>query len=521
MAPEAQNTNTKKRKATTEAATNHPKRQRSPPVTTENGDRSELASICDQIQTQLKLYKEAGSLQDQKNAINSLVLMFSRLLAEGQIHPQTTSSVGNVVAKWLLERYEEFRGLLLGNFMNAPHLQGDNALHVLMRLFKQEVGAVDSASHLSWTKSYFVSIIQTLLRRRVDEGSGLAFGKHYVRKYREIKSFFFSAAKRIMGIGVESLDPGEVASRLIDIFLVGDITPEDDQDATFLHDSPPKKVVAMVEGRTNGKDAAEVWTSIMKGTMSKHLRKRILQAIPHHVVPWFPRKEALMDFLSDSFDAGGSTSLMALAGLLNLIQEKGLDYPQLYTKLYSQLDCHTLHSKHRSRFLRLLQRALGSSHLPAALVASFIKRMSRLCLFAPPSAIVAIIPWVYNLLKAHQACRFLVHRATRAGETSSSEEKETTDPFNMNERDPMESNAIDSSLWELETLQSHYHPNVSAIASIISQQFLKQTYNLEDFLDHTYGSVSCSPLADRVSANHACLDDGSRAIEGPDQNTCR
>jgi U3 small nucleolar RNA-associated protein 19 len=60
------------------------------------------------------------------------------------------------------------------------------------------------------------------------------------------------------------------------------------------------------------------------------------------------------------------------------------------------------------------------------------------------------------------------------------------DPFDMSQTDPMATDAIESSLWELESLQSHYHPNVASLAKIISEQFTKQAYNLEDFLDHSY-----------------------------------
>ena len=45
------------------------------------------------------------------------------------------------------------------------------------------------------------------------------------------------------------------------------------------------------------------------------------------------------------------------------------------------------------------------------------------------------------------------------------------------------------SIWEIETLQNHYHPNVATLAGIISDQFTKQSYTLEDFLDHSYASV--------------------------------
>ena len=186
---------------------------------------------------------------------------------------------------------------------------------------------------------------------------------------------------------------------------------------------------------------------------------------------------------------------MALSGVFYLIEQRNLDYPSFYKKLYSLLGSGILHSKHRSKFFRLLDTFLGSTHLPAVLVASFIKRLSRLTLYAPPSGIVVVVPWIYNLLKKHPSCTFMIHRETRTAEEKELLENEgLSDPFNMDEEDPMETDAIESSLWEIVMLQSHYHPNVATLAKIISEQFTKHAYNLEDFLDHSYGSVSISTL---------------------------
>lgn len=63
------------------------------------------------------------------------------------------------------------------------------------------------------------------------------------------------------------------------------------------------------------------------------------------------------------------------------------------------------------------------------------------------------------------------------------------DLFDPSETDPMLTRAIDSSLWELETLTTHYHPNVATLAKIIGEQFTKREYQLEDFLDHSYASL--------------------------------
>lgn len=249
-----------------------------------------------------------------------------------------------------------------------------------------------------------------------------------------------------------------------------------------------KKVNAKVHNvNAHKKLAQELWMNVLSRTLSRSQRKTILNMMTTHIVPWFNRNELLMDFLTDSFNAGGSLSLAALSGLFHLMQAKNLDYPHFYSKLYSLLTSEILHSKHRSRFFRLLDTFLSSTHLPAALVASFIKRLARLTLGAPSSGIVVVIPWIYNLLKNHPSCTFMIHRRPEYSDFVEGEGMD--DPFDMAETDPMETRAFDSSLWEIHTLQSHYHPNVATIAKIISEQFTKQAYNLEDFLDHSYSSV--------------------------------
>ncbi len=240
--------------------------------------------------------------------------------------------------------------------------------------------------------------------------------------------------------------------------------------------------------------AQEAWLALLKLPLDHRQRKAVLRLMAPRIVPWFANIELLMDFLTDSYDAGGSTSLAALGGLWYLIREKNLDYPSFYPKLYARIDHTLFSSRDRSQYVRLFETFLSSSHLPAALVASFMKKLSRLALFAPPAAVAMVVPWVYNLLKSHPACTFMIHRDPRSGSWAAKKLQE--DPFDINEPDPMETRALDSSLWELHMLQQHYNPHVATLANVISQQFTKQAYNLEDFLDHSYSSVRIidSPL---------------------------
>lgn len=270
--------------------------------------------------------------------------------------------------------------------------------------------------------------------------------------------------------------------------VIEPVPEQQDEAKRFYVGSPDKAKHDLCSLNAHKKQAQRAWLKLLRRDLGKSQRKFVLEMVSHRIAPWFMKIELLLDFLTDSFNFGGSISLLSLSGLFYLIQHKNLDYPHFYQKLYSLLDSDILHSKHRSRFFRLLDTFLASTHLPAALVASFVKRIARLSLFAPPAGIVVVVPWIYNLLKSHPGCTFMIHRN---GDICQ-KEGNYGDLFREEEPNPMETRALESSLWEIQTLQSHYHPNVATLAKIISEQFTKQSYNPEDFLDHSYGTVSLS-----------------------------
>ncbi|PPQ70930.1 hypothetical protein CVT26_014191 [Gymnopilus dilepis] len=208
---------------------------------------------------------------------------------------------------------------------------------------------------------------------------------------------------------------------------------------------------------------------------------RALNLMHRGVLPHLTRAILVMDWIGACVDMGGSVGLLALNALFVLMKEYNLDYPSFYTRLYGFLDRNVLHSKHRSRFFRLTDLFLSSTHLPAALLASFVKKLSRLSLTAPPAAIVMVIPFTYNILKRHPALMVMIHR--------DNVDDDSTDPFLPDEKNPLETRALESSLWELLSHTSHYHAPVSTMCKIFSEPFTKPSYNMEDFLDHTYNTL--------------------------------
>ncbi|KAG6841074.1 hypothetical protein C0991_002167 [Blastosporella zonata] len=224
--------------------------------------------------------------------------------------------------------------------------------------------------------------------------------------------------------------------------------------------------------------------SIVEGD-GKALAMRALNVMHRGVMPYLTRAVLVMDWVGASVDYGsyasGTVGLLALNALFVLMKEYNLDYPSFYTRLYAFLDRDVLHLKHRARFFRMTELFLSSTHLPANLLASFVKRLSRLSLNAPPSAIVMVVPFTYNILKRHPALMAMIHRTDS--------EDPSNDPFLSDEVDPLHTQAHLSSLWELMSHRSHYHSSVATLVKIFSEAFTKPSYALEDFLDHTYGTL--------------------------------
>jgi len=391
--------------------------------------------------------------------------------------------------KWLKERYSEYKNclyMLLGEEGIAS-----TTLTLCMRLLKTEGEYLSSAQEYNFPTTFLTQMVKIMLKDDSDPNVRKEYSESFVEEYDDIRFYTLEAIGKILEEASSLDSTNQLFGNALDILKKIESVPESKDELEDFYIPAPKKTSHALYSLNQHKGRAQgAWLALMSLSMDKDQRKLILRNMADSIAPWFTKPELLMDFLTDSYNSGGSTSLLALSGLFYLIQERNLDYPSFYMKLYSLLDSEILHSKHRSRFFRLLDTFLGSTHLPVVLVASFIKRLSRLTLNSPPSGVVAVVPWIYNLLKKHPQCTFMIHRVPRSLEAKELLSKAgMDDPFLMDEEDPMETQAIESCLWEIVMLQSHYHPNVATLAKIISEQFTKHAYNLEDFLDHSYGSM--------------------------------
>lgn len=98
---------------------------------------------------------------------------------------------------------------------------------------------------------------------------------------------------------------------------------------------------------THKRSFSACWLNFLKLPLSPEVFKNVLLILPDQVMPHLVDPKLLIDFLRDSYDMGGATSILALQGVFVLIYHHNLDYPDFYKKLYQLLDAAVFLMKFR------------------------------------------------------------------------------------------------------------------------------------------------------------------------------
>jgi U3 small nucleolar RNA-associated protein 19 len=224
----------------------------------------------------------------------------------------------------------------------------------------------------------------------------------------------------------------------------------------------------------------------------------------------------LSDFLTDAYDCASTAdstrvAIAALDALFVLVAQHRLDYPEFYPKLYARLTPYALfEAPERERFLSLAATFLTrGTYLPRNMVASFVKRLARRALVAPPAGAMWCLRLALELLHKHPSVSFLVHKSVdlfeapaKAGSAASHMLK---DCFDDTASDPQASRAECSSLWELEVLQNHMSPAVSRLVDAFSRDVRKRNIapppgDLADYASLTFPDVFGAEFKRRAKA---------------------
>ncbi|KAF8311012.1 CBF-domain-containing protein [Clavulina sp. PMI_390] len=422
------------------------------------------------------------------------------------------------ITKWLDQIVDQFSASLIKNFQHHDVDLRLGALDISMALFKNRCENLHRRHLPPFHHKHLRLIVDAFLTTTPIPDMLQQFSMKWVNAYQDIRWLVMKQANSVLQDS--SLDRDQVARSVLallslikpmpspPIFWLASIfnannldeaispkdLPADDWKTFFderaetgMHTSNIRLgrkmtvgLAGVVSSASLADQLATTWTLLVPSlAASSELSAQGLEVLSTSMELNKKLVLKLMDWISGSVAYGGSVGILALRLMYKLLVLFNLDYPDFYTRLYGYLDSNCFHSKHSSQFLRLLAEFLQSTHIPTNLLASFVKRLSRMSLTAPPSVLVVIIPLVYNTLHLHPQLMALIHNPANM----------ITDPFDPEEVSPYTTNALSSSLWELVSLCNHQNGVVASLAQIFSGTFSRQPFVLNDFLDQSYNTL--------------------------------
>lgn len=390
---------------------------------------------------------------------------------------------------WMNSIYEKFlqRSFMMMDDKGLEEIGFNNVIQVIRLL------SCGNPADFSFPLNVLTEILEKIISKEINETSLYELFDEAVNSYRDLRYY----SLRVLGRLAEKTR-GEVASEKSALIykrifkILSEIVMENEAEISsgkaeinpFLVDCALPSALSSTKGHLQ--EFSSCWLEFIQGISihAPELHRSILLIINERVIPYMMKPTLLADYMTDSYNAGGLVSLLALNGLFTLMHMHNLDYPSFFTKLYGLLDDKIFHCRYRKRFCRLFGIFMTSTHMPAYLVAAFVKRVSRLSLDSSPAVISWVIPFVYNLFKAHPEIRVLIQRKANGTDPIRS------DPFVMEEIDPAKCKAIDSSIWEIHALQRHYWNGAVKQSRLFNERLTKPSFNLDDYLEGpTYNNM--------------------------------
>lgn len=440
------------------------------------------------------------------------------IISNGNGVKSSASEDKKMIIKWLLEKYTTFKDIIYGfiedKLAGSTSLQLD-LLDIILNFIRLESQRKSSTSQVVFfpTQSY-KSLTESILNSKngeilfdgtTDNFIVLEFLDKF-QKYWDLQFYFFNNLSEVLNEWKQEKSEKDlqlIFANFLTVLRKGLLFNEKTLEEEPLWIAPNKegKLPSSLYKHTFFKSQFQKSViAMLSYPLLQEQYKLVLMILHKRIIPYMSQPQSLMDFLTDCYDLTDDliVPILALNSLYELMKNYNLEYPDFYSKLYSLLTPELLYTKYRSRFFRLCDLFLSSTHLSANLVASFIKKLARISLAASASGVVIIIPFIYNLLKRHPTCMIMLHKEdTESG---------YQDPFNSEEKNPLHTEAIKSSLWELDTLMTHYHPNVATLAKIFGEPFRKPSYNMEDFLDWSYNSLLQSEYDRKFKDKNSALE---------------
>ncbi|CAL1290976.1 unnamed protein product [Larinioides sclopetarius] len=356
---------------------------------------------------------------------------------------------------WLSERKKDLISNLLIYLNHDNEKLQEKSLDVLLTLVKLEGVNKDV---WDFPKELFGRIILEFLSPHIDQQTNILRFQAYT-SYDDVFMYTLKAIADILGKTEEVTD-----IFLANLFYLLNTLkyPDDFQNdvANTLLPQNSLKTPFCLKEKIICKLFSNTWNKFLKFQLPFPVLKRVLLILHKKVIPHLQNPCLLTDFLTDSYKQGGIISLLSLNSLYILMAQYNVEYPDFFKNFYSLTSIEIVNGKFNTRFFYLCDLFLSSTHLPAYLIAAFAKKLSRIALLSKTDSILRIIVLVLNLIIRHKTISVLIHRENP---TELSE-----DPFDCDASDPAESHALESSLWEIKTLQNHIVPEISRKAKLLN-----------------------------------------------------
>ncbi|XP_048005760.1 nucleolar complex protein 4 homolog [Leguminivora glycinivorella] len=185
--------------------------------------------------------------------------------------------------------------------------------------------------------------------------------------------------------------------------------------------------------------------------------RRALVVLVDRIMPYLTKPVLATDFLCDSLDCGSAISMIALRGIMELVTEHDIDFPDIYDRLYGMFEPDMFATRSKRRLIHIADVFLSSTRVPETMIASFAKRLARLALVASPEDAQELLRLIANMVHRHPGLKRMLKNDQPAILPQ--------DPFEMEESRANATNAIQSSLWEVAALKQHFTPEVCASAA--------------------------------------------------------
>uniref|UniRef100_A0A8D3BQK9 CCAAT-binding factor domain-containing protein n=1 Tax=Scophthalmus maximus TaxID=52904 RepID=A0A8D3BQK9_SCOMX len=421
---------------------------------------------------------ESEKEKDVNTAVSACSKLFCTLLERkdlfigklpGEEEAVSGSGPGEKYSIFMRHRYNSCVEMLLDHLSHEAHSVKESALCCLMKFAAGEglhpLEDLDWSEHYSFPRELIQTVVDRLLSKTTDNTLVLSRFQEFL-EMEDVRFYAMSSIRDSAGKAVMPIYQNNVFTLISNISM-----PSQESELTNFMVKQEGENCCEVEHK---RVFERMWLGFLKYRLPSSMYKKVLVILHDSILPHMSKPTLMIDFLTAAYEVGGAISLLALNGLFVLIHQHNLDYPDFYKKLYNLLEPSIFHVKYKARFFHLANIFLSSSHLPVYLVAAFAKRLARLALTAPPAALLIVLPFIYNLIRRHPSCRVLIHKP-----------KPLEDPYLMDEEDPAQCCALESSLWEVKTLQKHYHPDVAKAAMLINKPLSEQEEDISEVLELT------------------------------------